>query len=207
MVHHLSALILAAGRQERWRRGKEPKQLLRVAGETLLGRMQRQLTAGGLEPVVATADPLIAAASDKTFEPPARRWTAETLLSCSELWGPGRTVVLLGDVVYSASCMAEILRCELPITFFMKRKEKWTEIVALTFSDDSANLVMDASISAVKSATDGRKCEARLAHVLDGLSPMDVNRVWITDWTQDFDRPEDYDLFDQSLVDDRFLAP
>ncbi len=169
--------------------------------------MQRQLSAAGFEPVVATADPLIASASDRTFDPPARRWTAETLLSSSELWGPERTIVLLGDVVYSAPCMAKILHCESPIAFFMKRKGRFTEIVALTFSDDSASLVMDAAISAVKAATDGRKCEARLAHVLESFSPADVSRVWITDWTQDFDRPEDYDGFDQTLVDDRPVTP
>lgn len=171
--------------------------------------MQRQLSAAGLEAVVATADPLIAAASDRTFEPPARRWTAETLLSSSELWGPGRTIILLGDVVYSAPCMAEILRCVAPIACFMKRKGKSTEIVALVFSSDSAGMVMDAAILAVKAATERRSHEARLMHLMKALPRASFDCLWITDWTQDFDRPQDYDGFDQTLVDDKpaILAP
>lgn len=164
--------------------------------------MQRQLLSAGLEPVVATADPLIAAASDRSFEPPRRRWTAETLLSCIGLWGQGRTIVLLGDVVYSAACMASIVTCELPLVFFTKRKGKSKEIVALSFSAAAAESVERASRAAVMAAEAGLP-EARLAHIMAALRPSELSCIRVIDWTQDFDTQDDWDSFDQSVVDDR----
>lgn len=167
--------------------------------------MQRQVMATGLEPVVVTSDPAIAAASDRTFSPSARQWTCETLLSSSGLWGCERTIVLLGDVAYSSACMATILRCEQSVAFFVKRKGLSREIVALSFSGASSSLVQDAAHRAVVAAEVRR--EARLAHLIPELPQGSFACVRVTDWTQDFDTTDDWDGFDQSVVDDRPDAP
>lgn len=200
----MTTVILAAGRQERWRRDTEPKQLLRVAGETLIGRMQRQASSRGSTPVVVTKDDRIAAEAAVVLRPDRHRWTLETLLCSSGSWAGDRVVVLLGDVVYSSNCLDEAFGSDPPVTFLLTKKGVFTEVVAASFSKDVTPAVVTACQEVVRRAEAERR-EARLFSLLRHMElngSVPIKRLWIMDWTQDFDRPEDYDAFDQSLVDD-----
>jgi hypothetical protein len=103
-----AVLILAAGEQKRWPMTEPPyhKQLLDVGGETIVARIVRQCRSRNTEPLIISHRdwPM----NVQVVEPcGATRWTVETLFSTYDLWKK-RTVVLLGDVVYSRATMDRI---------------------------------------------------------------------------------------------------
>ena len=129
-------LILAAGKQTRWEKknpfGYRFKQLLPVGDESIINRIVRQCRERGAEPIVVSYHEEIIQATDAaTFLIPsyAAHWTVETMQNSP--WGTDRTVVLLGDVVYSKTVMDRIFACKNPIRVFGHEYE----IFAINFED------------------------------------------------------------------------
>lgn len=204
-----AALVLAAGRQLRWggTRAAAPKQLLEVAGEPLIVRMQRQAASRGFAPVVATSDPALEAVAARHVRPERSRWTCETLLSCLPACGDEGVVVLLGDVAFSAAAMdaaCSAARAPGRCVFLLTKKRcgrGWlSERVALSVPPRRVAETAAWCRSVVERAERDR-CGAMLAHLLREAGDA-ASRAWTGDWTTDFDRPEDYAAFDQSLLDD-----
>lgn len=164
--------------------------------------MQRQAEARGLEPIVVTHHPGLSDVAKSTFCPKARRWTAETLLSTAPLWRD-RTVILLGDVVYSSSCFDQISRCDAKLAFFTVRKaiqrSRVLEYLALVFRDQ--DLVAKTCEEAIRNATE-HHLEARLATLARLTRGCGSTVIAIQDWSRDFDRLEDVESFDEGLLDD-----
>ena len=185
-------LVLAAGAHERWS-GQRAKQLVAIANELLLERTQRQ---AGDNCIVVTHLPAIQRHSRAYFIPENHRWTVETLLSTKCKRGD-RTVVLLGDVVYSDEAMARILAFDGPVAVFGCQ---W-EIFAVSFSAKAQFAVEAALTVALVDAHQGGRgklwefyrafCGFPLAEpILEGEIFQ-----FITDYTDDIDTVQEYYAF------------
>jgi len=194
-------LILASGEQNRWEREGNPntrKQLLGVGDETIIGRIVRQCCSRGATPLVIThhADIMEATQSVPFWPVRPRRWTVETLLSTSDYW-KNRTVVLLGDVIYSKAVIDRILACRDPIRVFGNE----LEIFGLSFSKPVWPNVAAALKIAIEHAKRGGPGKLRKFYQaycgLDLNSDKMENRILdfvchVTDYTMDVDTPQDY---------------
>ncbi|MDH0096458.1 hypothetical protein L1F06_022425 [Ectopseudomonas hydrolytica] len=112
----LTILILAAEsgiKQERWTATSAPKQLISVRGETLLGRTLRLLEAqGAKEPLLLTANEVLASYPVPSWCPLQRETKAHSLLSADAVIREGDLLVLYSDVYYSEAALATVLACE-----------------------------------------------------------------------------------------------
>ncbi len=206
-------LILAAGEQTRWGDNGRPKQLVDIGGEPLLVRLVRQCRERGHEPVVVTHDDRLKL-SQRTFAPAARRWVVETLLFTRELWEP-RTVVLLGDVVFTEEAIDKVLACRSPMQVFGRKELRWRlvgryyEIFALSFDracHQRIGWTLDKSIEEALRRPGPLAGKLRTFYEvycgLDLGSFQHEDEVFypIEDWTEDIDAPEDYQQFVDMIV-------
>jgi hypothetical protein len=212
-------LILCAGEQTRWGDVYNPKQLVDVGGEPLLFRTIRQVRRWGQEPVIVTHDERLRV-SQRSFEPTGRRWTVETLFWTHPLW-EDRTVVLLGDVIFTNDALDRIMACRAPLQIF-GRKElrhrlvgRYYEIFGLSFDRGEHQRIKDVLQRAIDwvvgtGAPNGGKLRS-FYELYCGL-PLDQyqheNEVFypIEDWTEDIDAPEDYQQFKAMIVDRGWLV-
>ena len=210
------ALILAAGQQVRWEKenpfGYRFKQLLPVGEESIIARIVRQCREREVEPLVVTHKKEIVQATDARHHIPVRnRWTVETLL-CSPLDG-NRTVVLLGDVVYSKTVMDRIFRYKGYIRVFGSE----FEIFAISFSRPVSFHVRHALKEAIEHAESGGKGKLRKFYQAycgldmnsDHMETAVMSRVYyLEDYTRDIDSARSYkELLNKvvkgGLLDDR----
>lgn len=215
-MNDTAVLILAAGEGGRWH-DNQPKQLIDIWGEPLMARMVRQVNARGYRATVVTHDPTIAQAVEGEaawFNPPARRWTVETLLSTQALWKE-RTVVLLGDVVYLKATMDAILTDDRPLSVFANT----AEIFALSFATPSSIDVLAALQQVMRHAERSATTigVGKLWNVFRYLSgfPLTSHRinfesltsylVAVKDWTFDMDSRSQYEIWVKRCVHEGLL--
>jgi len=116
----MKIFILAAGESTRWKLDY-PKHIAKIQNVPLIERTQKQLK--GYDVTVVTTHLDVQKLSDKTLVPKARRWTVETLLSTASYWDDRKTIILLGDVVYSPAAIKTILKDDHAIRIFGNGKE------------------------------------------------------------------------------------
>jgi len=117
MTDKITVIIPAAGQGQRWNRAfGTVKQLVPVGyshPQPLLLRTIRMLRDEGVRFIyVMTKEPEIAEAVGEAAEifPPAQeRYLSDTILSSCSVWGR-KTIVLLGDVYFSSSCIGSIVQ-------------------------------------------------------------------------------------------------
>ncbi len=199
------AIILAAGRGERWNDYLHiPKQLLPIGDEPLLHRTVRLLRHHHISNIVIVAhDPALSVAGVDFFEPEQSEWVLETLCTTRSLWRD-RTLILLGDVFYSERAMRKIVRFDGRMRFFGRRgpsrftRGRWQEIFAISFNQLAAETLFDAAGQALTFVHhEGRGKLWDAYRVLAGF-PLDSGLTDtalffnIDDFTDDFDTAEDY---------------
>lgn len=125
-------IILASGMNIRWnhesvrQRLPDIKQLIKVNGEVLISRIQRQFP----DSIVVSCHAAIRALSEQYFFSPLCNAIVETLYDTRELW-KDRTVVLLGDVFYTYEAVNLISEAPEGVHFFGNKQE----IFAMVFTD------------------------------------------------------------------------
>lgn len=204
------ALILAAGEQTRWEMDRHPfyKQLLDVGGETIVARIERQSLERDFWPKRVTCHKALEALW--SYVPKRHRWTVETLLSTHELW-QGRTIILLGDVIYSQAVMD---RTFAPQEQELKVFGNEYEIYALSMQFKnhppwSVDIIM-ALYTAIAHAESGAFGGGKLRkfyQIYCGLDPDSdamenevLDRVSLQDYTQDVDTKKDYIQLQNKIV-------
>jgi hypothetical protein len=205
----IQVLVLASGEQNRWEKTGKPgprKQLLPLNGETIIERIIRQCRDRGADPIVVTHHGDIMEERGAIFLPVRdRRWTVETLLSTAPHWRE-RTVILLGDVIYSKAVIDRIYKCRDPIRVFGNE----LEIFGLSFSLDMWSDVSKALEVAIGHAENGGPGKLRKfyqAYCGLNLDSPDMEKTiidWvchITDYTRDVDTPEDYATLRLKVID------
>jgi len=183
-----AAIILAAG--EAIRLNGVRKQLIPLPdGETLLGRQVRQVLARGGTPLVATHHPeLIEYARFMGVDvliPWAHRWTVETLHSTMSAWSHERTIILLGDVVYSKAVMDDITR---PTHMSFQIWGNAAEVFALSFITKFWTTIELGLRESIVMAHEG-SAPGKLRSFYNVVHPQPTWTV-THDYTRDFDLPQ-----------------
>jgi len=196
-------LILCAGDGERW--GEYlggPKQLAPIGGRPLLVRTVDQVEKQfGVLPVIVTQDPRLHVTRCQSFYPERRRWVVETFLSTRRLWSL-RTVVLLGDVLYTDGAMATFLQNAVGLVIFGRRGasafsgKRYGELFGVSFTRQYHEFVVDCLDHVIADAEGGARgklwdfCFFAEAHQLPRLQPATFCEIH--DYTEDFDSPQEY---------------
>ncbi|MHC4748325.1 MAG: NTP transferase domain-containing protein [Planctomycetota bacterium] len=202
------ALVLAAG--EAMRMNGELKQLLPIGDRTILGRILYQLHLRQTRSIIVTHKKEIVdyhypcyASAGGTTEPENHDTVCDTLLSAAHIWYD-RTIVLLGDVVYSNMIMNEIVRCHEPIRVF---GNTW-EIFAVVFNKEKHSEVK----TALRKGSEYKRGKLRyFYHAYCGFElgcqeteakPLeDEVFYYVGDWTRDIDTPYHYERLMTEVVD------
>jgi len=194
-VYHPKAFIRCAGSSIRWQGVDGPKQMARIAGESLLGRMVRQLhDLGYFDITIVASDPRIAHPDCTWFRPKLCRWTVETLLSTCHLWCAAN-LVLLGDVYFTEQAMQQIARCNRPLAVFGRpgpsrfTGSKWAEIFAVRIGKDCKAVIRQALTRAVRDATRGGR--GKLWELYRVLTHQDLRHKRLTIFNHVFEVIDD----------------
>lgn len=211
-----AVLILCAGESKRWTTSVgTSKHMIDIFGDPLLVRMCKQVNKYGHIPHVITHDrELINLLSDShdvqfsSFDPPHREYTCQTFRSTIPLWVHDRVTVLLGDVLYSHALIDEIMTTRAKIMFYGSVIDR--ELYALTFESirygQSLKQILRA-LDEVDKRVQVLKLHGQLWQLFYSLSLNSLSgrshpqyiphRVFypVTDFTQDFDKVEEYKMF------------
>lgn len=194
------ALILAAG--EAARMNGTLKQLLPIGNTTILGRILSQLKMHQTRSIVVTHQSAIAGYHHRFHNPENRNTVCDTLLSTSHLWDD-RTIVLLGDVVYSDYVMGLIMNSVDLIRVF---GNTW-EIFAVVFDKKNHAKVK----TALRKGSTHRRGKLRyFYHAYCGFEmgcqevetePLEEDVFfYVRDWTRDIDTAHHYDRLEIEIV-------
>jgi len=191
------AIILCAGRAIRL--GGTRKQLLSLPdGDTLLSRQMRQVHSRGGRAVVVAIDKALQDyalwGGASVFVPERHEWTVETLLSTEPIWDRRRTVVLLGDVLYSKPVMDDICSREINLAVWSNQ----AEVFALSFTDRFWTGILLGLHETVRLARDGVSA-GKLRSACQVMFPS-PHGVLVGDHTRDFDLPEHVRAFRREVV-------
>lgn len=195
------AFILAAGDATRINRAK--KQLLPMRHTTILKRMLAQMKMHKQRVIVVTHDDEIASNHDRAHNPKNRDTVCDSLLSTAHLWDD-RTIVLLGDVVYTHEIMDTIVNNRDPIRVF---GTTW-EIFAIVFDKKLHSGIKNALRRGSKHRRGKLRYFYRSYCGFDfdcrekEAKPLE-DRVfyYVRDWTRDIDSQYEYDRLMIEVVD------
>jgi len=207
-----SVFILCAGEARRF--NGVHKQLLQIRNECILERIIRQCRDRGIEPTVVSHHEVFRNVDCRLIVPEVHRYTDETFLSTQYLWNE-RTIILLGDVVYSKFAMDMVFADCKPVRVF---GDQW-EMFAVCFAESHWVKVVSALEHAIDVAVEtgvngqgkirkfyqslcGLPLDTNTAekeveiyqndHLRVGSYPYDTIFYYVDDWTQDVDSHEDY---------------
>lgn len=215
-----NVLIVCGGRGDRWNNYLGvPKQLAPVDGEPLLGRTVRQVRERGLIPAVV-AQPLdnrfgVPGAASAWAEPAPDMGGAARYWDSRFLWSPHqRTVILHGDVWFSDEALSLILsiddgwRCFARLGASRLTRKPTGELFGVSFGPAEIPEFERAILRAARLWQEGvisRCIGFEIWRAMQGLPDAEVRGatpypnvgrcVEIDDWTDDLDRPHDYERF------------
>ena len=215
----MRVLILAAGKQERWKESARrilpgydtPKQLVDIGGEPLLRRTARQVRKFGVRPTVVTHDPQLSVPGAQWFEPADCSTVLASWLSTRELWSV-RTVLLLGDVYYTRETMRTIMECRDPLRVFGRTElqgriaGRYYEIFAISYDQALAEQVEAQLRELVGSVCQDKDCKLRTFYddwcgFPSWKFQHDDTVIYpVNDLTEDFDLFEDYQQFETMII-------
>ena len=206
------ALIMAAGDSSRM--GGMIKQLLPIGDTTIIGRILTQLRVRETRAIIVTHRSAIAGYHHRFHKPEKRDTVCDSLLSTEHLWDD-RTIVLLGDVVYSNETLDLIMGCSDPIRVF---GNTW-EVFAIVFDKSMHAKVKRSLRRARKHVAVGVNIThvGKLRHFYrdfcglpmdfidkPGVAPEPIVFCYIPnwiDWTMDIDTHHDYEMLQTKLMD------
>ena len=195
----MRAIILAGGRATRWK-GRVPKHLLVVDGETLLERMVRLLRDRGVSDILMAGPYEVGIQRVPTRDDGIDGRIAVMPYASTT----GRTVLLMGDVWYSAAAMDAICsdgpepRLFARFTGSTITGKRYGEIWANSFLPEH-HAETERLLGAVLQLKRRRKIRRAgwwecycLAHDKLGVIADHGDAVVVNDWTEDFDKDDDW---------------
>lgn len=220
MSHRSLAVIIAAGQASRWGGYLGiPKHLIEIDGEPIIYRTVRLLLERGISEIYVVGpadDPRYLIEGSQLYVPVKNllHHDADKFLNSKPLWNQqGRTLVVYGDVYFTEEAMTKVTSFTgKDWTLFCRfgRSEltgtKWGECFVQSFypldlAEHERNLLYIADLKERKVINRCGGWEHYRA--MNGLKESRVRQphkkysryVEIDDWTDDFDRPDDYERF------------
>lgn len=200
----MNALILAAG--EGTRHPMNLKQLLMIKKETIIGRIIRQCRNRDCEPWIVTHKREIGKIAKhlkiNIFYPYERRWIVETLYSTRTMW-EGKTIVLLGDVIYSKETMDLIFNSINRFCWFGNQAESF----AIIFIEKIVDRIRQSCLNVIDKNYPHHQGTLRQLmfdytqlneDILFASENPNIKRI--EDYTRDIDCKEDYANFNCEVL-------
>ena len=191
----ISVLIMAAGDAIRCGSNPVAKQLFPILGkETIIGRIIRQVKEYGHDPTVVTHRPDIASVTANNFMPENRETLCNSIISSKRLWTE-RTIIILGDIIFTAHGMEQIFLVDKPVSVVGNEAEMY----ALTFHSDQQARVLESLQAASEFVDRASKGKLRYFYKHYIGAPMTgedrENKVltWLRDGTNDIDSMDEYE--------------
>lgn len=216
----IRAIIICAGEATRWKNHLGvPKHLITIDGQTLLERTISLLRVRGVTDihVVSKDDPRYKIKGSKQYIAKLNyeeNVDADKFLSSKELWSrKSRTIVFYGDCYFTKEAMDTIIGyTKREWTLFCRPDAsqitgtKWGECFAQSFYPEdiekheamlhyTAELYKSGVITRCGGWEHYRAMTGRTGEKVRRPHTMTTNYVEINDWTDDFDYPEDYDVW------------
>jgi hypothetical protein len=205
-------IILAAGSGERWKdfRGT-PKHLTKIEGKVLLERTCSQFLKYTDDVCVIGLDERykVEGTSLYTIQSQNTHWRdAAKFLSSKNLWlNDGRTVLVFGDVYFTSEAVKTLMKDKDPFKFFLRTGPselsgaRWKEIFGLSFDQNMARTIGQNLLYLVSMGQIQRQAGWALYRYMIGPAPSGMfensHFVEINDWTEDFDFPEDLEIWEE----------
>lgn len=201
----MNVFILAAGEGER--HPMNLKQLLEAGEETIIERIIRQCNARDQNPFIVTHKKQLQKLAwieckANFYHPRERRWIVETLYSTRELWGE-KTIVLLGDVIYSKDALDQIFKSISSFCWFGDTAESY----AIVFSRGVKDRMIQSCLNVIdKNYPPYQGTLRQLMFDYTGLTEKllfasrNPHIRGISDYTRDIDTKEDYSNFKREVV-------
>jgi hypothetical protein len=205
-------IILAAGDGTRWGdyRGT-PKHLAKVEGKTLLERTCSQFLKYADDVCVIGLDNRYQVEGTSLYVIKAQNthWKdASKFLSSKNLWlHDGRTVLVFGDVYFTSEAVKTIMKEKDSFKFFLRTGPneetgaRWKEIFALSFDQTMAPKIGQNLLYLTSMGQVDIQAGWALYRYMIGPAPSGMfensHFVEINDWTEDFDFPEDLEIWEE----------
>lgn len=205
-------IILAAGDSARWGNYRgTPKHLTKIEGKTLLERTCSQFLKYTDDVCVigANEDYKVEGTSLYAIKAQNTHWKdAAKFLSSQNLWlRDGRTVLVFGDVYFTSEAVKTIMKDKDSFKFFLRTGPselsgaRWKEIFALSFDQTMAPKINQNLLYLVSMNQAQKQAGWALYKYMIGPAPSGLfsnsHFVEINDWTEDFDFPEDLEIWEE----------
>lgn len=206
----MRAIILADGPAKRWEDYPTPKHLIVLRGEVLLHRTVRQLQERGIFDIwITTHDPRYAVPGANCYAPPYNEMQLDQFFACRELWQgyPDVVVYLYGDVFFTEGAMDTIVQTPVEDFVYFQRtgesqitQKKWKEGFAMKTRDHLRFLWALTELRDAIFVGIARENHHQIQGHLEGHGfglfwGIGPHGVEINDATDDFDVPEDIDIW------------
>ena len=213
-------LVLAQGNNRRWtnptkRYGElflnTPKHLIKIDGETIVGRSRRLFEEAGCEAVVIGPQDERYGNTVTLKNPFPTGTEMDKLLATVELWSQdSRTIIAWGDCYYTEEAAKTIVEHKDDDLHYFRRPgpssatgHRWDESFAVSFGPQDHQRVIDVAKKVVAAVKTGRisrdhirthyACHLGIGNI-DSVAALQNTKgqTIIDDWSDDFDKPEEF---------------
>ncbi len=205
-------IILAAGDGSRWGNYRDTtKHLVTVEREVLLHRTCKQFLKYTNDVAVIGLDERykVDGTSLYIIKSPNTNWKdGAKIMSSKPLWSTnGRTVLVFGDVYFTHDAVKAIMTDDKELCFFLRKGPnettgaRWKEIFAIAFKSHMNNQVSQTTLLQISRGQMNVQAgwslyKAMIGPVFGGDMFANNRYVEIDDWTEDFDFPEDLEIWE-----------
>lgn len=205
-------IVLAAGDGTRWGNFRGvPKHLTIIENKTLLERTCSQFLKYTNDVCVIGVDERYKVEGTSLYLIPSQNtnWKdASKFLSSKNLWlKDGRTILVFGDVYFTSEAVKTIVKNKDPFKFFLRTGPselsgaRWKEIFAFSFNADMARTIGQNLLFLTSMGQVDTQAGWALYRYMIGPAPSGMfensHFVEINDWTEDFDFPEDLEIWEK----------
>lgn len=211
-------IVLAAGDATRWGNYRgTPKHLVKIEGKTLLERTCSQFLKYTDDVCVigANEDYKVDGTSLYVIKAQNTHWKdAAKFLSSQNLWlRNGRTVLVFGDVYFTSEAVKTIMKDKDAFKFFLRTGPselsgaRWKEIFALSFNETMVGKINQSLLFLASMGQVDTQAGWALYKYMIGPAPSGLfdnqHFTEINDWTEDFDFPEDLEIWEEHRKNSR----
>lgn len=212
MADTTRVVIIAAGDGSRWGNYRDtPKHLVTIEKEVLLERTCKQFLKHTDDVCVIGLDQRYAV-KDTTLYVPSNVNTnykdANKFMCSQNLWNKhGRTVLVFGDVYFTNDAVKTIMSTPGEFKWFLRREEseisgaRWKEIFAFAFDAVMINNITQSLLLLISRDQVQKQAGWALYKAMISTPYGDIfanhHHVHIDDWTEDFDFPEDLEIWEE----------
>lgn len=204
-------IVVAAGDGSRWNNHRNvPKHLVTIENEVLLQRTCKQFLKYTSDVRVIGLDQRYNVEGTTLYVPSGMNTNykdANKFMCTQTLWNrDGRTIIVFGDVYFTNDAVKTIMKSDGEYKWFLRREEskisgaRWKEIFAFAFNASMIKNVTQTLMLLISRDQVQKQAGWALYKAMTGdrfTAFENHHHVHIDDWTEDFDYPEDLEIWEE----------